>query len=227
MMNNNNEPCSVVVLISGSGSNLQALINQQQAGDLAINITAVISNRSDAYGLERAETASITTHTIDHNTFDSRKAFDRALQHQIDHYQPDLVVLAGFMRILSKDFVNHYRGRMLNIHPSLLPKYQGLNTHQRALDAGDKHHGVTVHFVTEELDGGPCVIQAQVPIQSNDTITSLAKRVQTKEHIIYPMAVQWFAEGRLKIVNDKENQTRVLLDETQLPSYGYQLESIN
>lgn len=213
-------PCRVVVLISGSGSNLQALINGQQDSTLPINIVGVISNKPDVLGLERAAKADIAHEVIDHKAFADREAFDQALAQAIDAYQPDLIVLAGFMRILTGDFVRHFQGRMLNIHPSLLPKYQGLHTHQRALDAGDDCHGVTVHFVTEELDGGPPVIQAIVPINNGDDANTLAKRVQAQEHIIYPMAVDWFAKERLSLQG-----SQVLLDNSVLPEYGYQLDS--
>ena len=160
-------------------------------------IAAVISNRSDAYGLQRARDAGIATRTLDHKAFEGREAFDSALIELIDTFNPKLVVLAGFMRILSADFVRHYAGRLLNIHPSLLPKYKGMHTHQRALDAGDSEHGCSVHFVTEELDGGPLVVQAVVPVESDDSAQTLAQRVHTQEHRIYPLAVRWFAEGRL------------------------------
>ena len=210
----------LVVLISGSGTNLQALIDARKAGDLPVNIRAVISNRPGVKGLERAEAAGIETLVIDHKAFDSREAFDAELQHRIDGFEPQLVVLAGFMRILTEGFTRHYLGRMLNIHPSLLPKYQGLNTHQRALEAGDKEHGVTVHFVTPELDGGPNVIQAVVPINAGDTPESLAQRVQRQEHVIYPMAVSWFAEQRLTM-DDQHS----LLDNEVLPPSGYVLDT--
>lgn len=206
----------VVVLISGSGSNLQALIDGMQNAELPINIVAVISNRPTVLGLTRAETANIPAVVLDHTGFADRTAFDRELVEVIDSYQPDLVVLAGFMRILTADFTNHYLGRMLNIHPSLLPKYQGLHTHQRVLDAGESEHGVTVHFVTAELDGGPAIVQAKVPVLANDDASSLAKRVQQQEHIIYPLAVKWFAEGRL-VMRD----SRVFLDNELLSSSGY------
>lgn len=212
------KPCRIVVLISGSGSNLQALIDGQKHHGLPIDIAAVISNRPGVLGLERAQQADIPASSLDHKDFADREDFDRALMQAIDQYQPELVVLAGFMRILTGDFVRHYQGRLLNIHPSLLPKYQGLNTHQRALDAGDSHHGVTVHFVTEELDGGPPIIQAKVPVLADDTPDSLAKRVQAQEHRIYPLAVQWFAEGRLGI-----NGQSVTLDGEPLASNGYQM----
>jgi len=191
--------CDVVVLLSGSGSNLQALIDSARAGDSPVRIRAVISNRADAYGLQRARDAGIDTAVLDHKLFDGREAFDQALIERIDAFSPQLVVLAGFMRILSGDFVRHYAGRLLNIHPSLLPKYKGLHTHQRALEAGDAEHGCSVHFVTEELDGGPLVVQAIIPVAPDDTPETLAHRVHGQEHQIYPLAVRWFAEGRLRL----------------------------
>ncbi|MGR3886146.1 phosphoribosylglycinamide formyltransferase [Pseudomonas sp. 1152_12] len=191
------QTCDVVVLLSGTGSNLQALIDSTRIGDSPVRIAAVISNRSDAYGLQRARDAGIATRSLDHKAFEGREAFDSALIELIDAFNPKLVVLAGFMRILSADFVRHYEGRLLNIHPSLLPKYKGMHTHQRALDAGDSEHGCSVHFVTEELDGGPLVVQAVVPVESADSAQTLAQRVHTQEHRIYPLAVRWFAEGRL------------------------------
>lgn len=211
---------NVVVLISGSGTNLQALIDAKQKGELPVYISAVISNRPAVKGLERAQLAGIETQVIDHTHFASRELFDSELQQRIDDYQPHLVVLAGFMRILTESFTRHYCARMLNIHPSLLPKYQGLNTHQRALEAGDSEHGVTVHFVTPELDGGPNVIQAVVPIDSGDTVDSLAKKVQLQEHVIYPLAVNWFAQKRLSM--DKHNS---VLDNEVLPPSGYVLDT--
>ncbi len=211
---------NVVVLISGSGTNLQALIDAKQKGDLAVNISAVISNRPNVKGLERAQLAGLETLVIDHTKFASRELFDCELRQRIDNYEPQLVVLAGFMRILTENFTRHYSARMLNIHPSLLPKYQGLNTHQRALEAGDQEHGVTVHFVTPELDGGPNVIQAIVPIDNGDTVESLAIKVQAQEHVIYPMAVNWFAQKRLSM--DKHNS---VLDNEVLPPSGYVLDT--
>lgn len=193
----------VVVLISGSGSNLQAIIDQTEAGELPITLCAVISNKATAGGLQRAQQHAIPAHVIAHQDFPDRESFDGALMQLIDSYDPDLVVLAGFMRILTSTFTQHYRGRMLNIHPSLLPKYQGLHTHQRALDAGDKTHGVTVHFVTEELDGGPKVLQAEVPVLPDDNAETLAARVLIEEHRIYPQAIRWFAEGRLRMQEGK------------------------
>ncbi|CAN7183387.1 phosphoribosylglycinamide formyltransferase [Pseudomonas sp. LjRoot71] len=207
--------CNVVVLISGSGSNLQALIDSIAHDSNPARISAVISNRADAYGLERAKQAGIATAVLDHKQFDGREAFDAALVEAIDAFDPQLVVLAGFMRILTPGFVRHYAGRLLNIHPSLLPKYKGLHTHQRALDAGDTEHGCSVHFVSEELDGGPLVVQAVVPVQSDDSPSSLAQRVHEQEHVIYPLAVRWFAEGRLQLAAQG-----AMLDEQLLPSTG-------
>ncbi len=192
-----------VVLISGSGSNLQALIDACANADYPAEVVCVISNRADVYGLTRAQNHGIPTEVLDHRRFDSRETFDAALQQLIDSYSPDLVVLAGFMRILTPQFVTHYLGRMLNIHPSLLPLYPGLHTHRRALEAGDVSHGATVHFVTPELDGGPAVVQAKVPVAAGDSEEILAKRVLTKEHIIYPLAVRWFAEGKLVLKEGK------------------------
>lgn len=203
--------CKVVVLISGSGSNLQALIDNIAAGENPACIAAVISNRGDAYGLQRAQAAGIATQVLDHKTFSDRESFDRALIEAIDGFDPQLVVLAGFMRILSGDFVRHYQGRLLNIHPSLLPKYKGLHTHQRALADGEREHGCSVHFVTEELDGGPLVVQAVVPIISGDTPDDLAQRVHTQEHRIYPLAVRWFAEGRVRLSEKGANLDGQLL----------------
>ncbi|KWV69382.1 phosphoribosylglycinamide formyltransferase [Pseudomonas paracarnis] len=210
------QTCDVVVLLSGTGSNLQALIDSTRTGDSPVRIAAVISNRSDAYGLQRARDAGIDTRSLDHKAFDGREAFDSVLIELIDAFNPKLVVLAGFMRILSADFVRHYEGRLLNIHPSLLPKYKGMHTHQRALDAGDSEHGCSVHFVTEELDGGPLVVQAVVPVESGDSAQTLAQRVHTQEHRIYPLAVRWFAEGRL-ILGDQG----ALLDGQLLAASGH------
>lgn len=210
----------IVVLISGGGTNLQALIDSVACGDIDADLAAVISNRPGVKGLERAANHGIAHHCIDHTRFENRDLFDAAMIRQIDEYQPDLVVLAGFMRILSADFVRRYAGRMLNIHPSLLPKYRGLHTHQRAIEAGDDIHGVSVHFVTEELDGGPLVIQAIVPVLKDDSEDALATRVQEQEHLIYPLAVKWFVEGRLRF-----EEGIPLLDDTPLPENGLQLDS--
>lgn len=189
----------IVVLISGSGSNLQALIDQTHSGRIPGQIKAVISNRPNAQGLQRAAAAGIETQMLDHKTFSAREAFDQALMQQIDSYQPALVVLAGFMRILTPAFTQQYTGRMLNIHPSLLPAYRGLNTHERALKDAVKEHGASAHFVTSELDGGPVVLQARVPVTHNDTPQTLAARILEKEHLIYPQVVRWFCQGRLRL----------------------------
>jgi phosphoribosylglycinamide formyltransferase-1 len=191
--------CNVVVLLSGTGGNLQAMIDSFQGPDQPARISAVISNRADAFGLQRARDAGIDTRVLDHTGYADREAFDAALIELVDSFAPHLVVLAGFMRILTAGFVRHYQGRLLNIHPSLLPCHKGLHTHQRALDAGDAEHGCTVHFVTEELDGGPLVVQSVIAVEPDDSPTSLAKRVHVQEHRIYPLAVRWFAEGRLSL----------------------------
>lgn len=192
----------LVVLISGSGSNLQAIIDEAANG-LPVEIRAVISNKANAYGLERAKRANITTRVIDHKAYADRESYDQALGDLIDSYLPKLVVLAGFMRILTPALVARFHGRMLNIHPSLLPAYRGLHTHQRALEAGDKIHGASVHFVTEELDGGPVVLQAEVPILADDDEETLAARVLTREHVIYPTVIRWIAEGRLEVADNR------------------------
>jgi len=201
----------IVVLISGNGSNLQAIIDASQNDGLPVEIRAVISNRPDAYGLARARAANIPAEVIDHKAFDSRAEYEAALQQLIDQHQPALVVLAGYMRILGDGFVDHYQGRMLNIHPSLLPAFPGLNTHQRALDATVAEHGASIHFVTNELDGGPVVLQAVIPVLPDDDAKTLAERVHTQEHQIYPLAIRWFAEGRLTAT-----ATAVLFDQQPL-----------
>ena len=210
------DTCDVVVLLSGTGSNLQALIDSDDIKASPATLRAVISNRADATGLQRAKDAGIATRVLDHKAFEGREAFDAALIEVIDTFKPQLVILAGFMRILSADFVRHYQGRLLNIHPSLLPKYKGLHTHQRALDAGDREHGCSVHFVTEELDGGPLVVQAVIPVESDDSAQRLAQRVHAQEHRIYPLAVRWFAEGRLSL-----DEQGALLDGQLLAASGH------
>lgn len=205
----------VVVLISGGGSNLQAIIDASRAAEFPAQVVAVFSNRPAVHGLARAADAGIPGKVIEHSGFTDRAAFDQALQYEIDQYRPDLVVLAGFMRILTPEFVANYQGRMLNIHPSLLPKFPGLHTHRRALDENQSEHGTTVHFVTAQLDGGPAIIQAKVPVNNDDTEQTLADRVLQQEHKIYPIAVRWFAEGRLKLIEEK-----VLLDGLILPPGG-------
>jgi phosphoribosylglycinamide formyltransferase 1 len=191
----------IVILISGSGTNLQAIIDAARKGELPVDIRAVISNRPAAAGLDRARAAGIHAEALDHREFDGREGFDRALAERIDAHAPALVVLAGFMRILTAGFVRHYQGRLLNIHPSLLPEFRGLNTHARAIEAGAECHGASVHFVTDELDGGPVVLQVQVPVHTGDTVEALAARVLEQEHRLYPLAIRWFAEGRLQLKN--------------------------
>ena len=197
------QPASLVVLISGNGSNLQAIIDQCADKHINASICRVISNKADVKGLARAEAAGITTQVIDHTQYADRETFDAALIEVIDQCKPDLVVLAGFMRILTEGFVTHFKGRLINIHPSLLPKHQGLNTHQRAIDAGDSEAGASVHFVTEELDGGPVIAQAKVPVEANDTAETLAKRVLTVEHSIFPAVIGWVADKRLHLENNQ------------------------
>jgi len=193
------EQTNLVVLISGSGSNLQSIIDNIKSGVINAKISAVISNVANVKGLQRALDNDIPAITLPHGDYASREAFDLKLQHAIDSYKPDLVVLAGFMRILTPEFAKHFRGKMLNIHPSLLPKYPGLHTHQRALDAGDKEHGTSIHFVTEELDGGPVVSQKSFPIESDDSADSLFEKVQKLEHQMYPQVIARFCEGKLKL----------------------------
>ncbi|MDQ5881438.1 MAG: phosphoribosylglycinamide formyltransferase 1 [Pseudomonadota bacterium] len=190
---------AIVILISGRGSNMEALLAAVARGELPVRIAAVISNRPDAKGLETAAAQGLPTAVVDHKGYAGREAFDAALAACIDGYAPDLVVLAGFMRILTEDFVRHYEGRLLNIHPSLLPSFPGLHTHQRALEEGVRIHGCTVHFVTPALDHGPVVVQAAVPVLDSDDEAALAARVLQQEHIVYPLAVRWFAEGRLRL----------------------------
>lgn len=201
-----------VVLISGSGTNLQALIDARALGGLGGDIVAVISNRADARGLERASAAGIATSVLDHRSFDGRDAYDSALADRIDHFRPDLVILAGFMRILTAPFVERYRGRLINIHPSLLPEFKGLHTHRRAIESGASRHGCSVHFVTPELDGGPVIARASLQVSAADTPESLAARVQALEHRLYPHCVSLFLEGRLRLLEDDI----ILLDGTPL-----------
>jgi len=195
--------CKTAILISGSGTNLQAFIDRVSAGALDLELTVVFSNREDAFGLERARKAGIPTACIAHGQFRDRASFDRAMAQKLDEWRPDLLVLAGFMRILGAAFVERYAGKILNIHPALLPAYPGLNTHQRVLDAGDKWHGSTVHFVTEELDGGPRILQGRLPVVAGESATQLAARVQTIEHQIYPEAAGWVGAGRVEYRNGR------------------------
>ena len=208
----------LAVLISGSGTNLQAIMDAQKAGTLDAEIAVVFSNRANAAGLERAAQAGIPTASLDHRDYPDREQFDQAMIEVLTPYAPDTVVLAGFMRILSAVFVRHYAGQLINIHPSLLPKYRGLNTHARALEAGDSEHGCSIHFVTEELDGGPLIAQAPIAVHANDTIDSLSKRVQQREHLLYPQVLQWRAQDRLELTDNG-----VVLDGKPLPAQGYAL----
>nr|ELR5224712.1 phosphoribosylglycinamide formyltransferase [Providencia rettgeri] len=210
----------IVVLISGSGSNLQSLIDSCHSGEIDAQIAAVVSNQGNAYGLVRAQKAGIPAFYLDATQYTDRQAYDTALLEYIEQYQPDLIVLAGFMRVLTAPFVNHFTGKLLNIHPSLLPKYPGLHTHRKALENGDKEHGTSVHFVTEQLDGGPVILQAKVPIFTSDTEELLIERVKTQEHTIYPIVVEWFISGRLSM-----HDGNALLDNQILPPNGYSIAS--
>lgn len=205
----------MAVLISGSGSNLQAIIDAVEKHQIAATLEMVISNKPGVRGLERAANAGIPTRVIEHQRYSTREDFDHALVACLKSSQPDLIILAGFMRILTPIFIAPFQGKLLNIHPSLLPKYPGLHTHRRALEAGDTEAGATVHFVTEELDGGPPIIRARVPIEADDDEEKLAARVLQQEHRIYPLAAQWFCEGRLHLDSD-----RVLLDNEAIPDSG-------
>ncbi|MDO6594000.1 phosphoribosylglycinamide formyltransferase [Neptuniibacter sp. 1_MG-2023] len=212
----------IVVLISGSGSNLQAIMDAIDTGQINGRIEAVLSNKAEAFGLQRAQNANIPAITLKHTDFEDRLSFDQAMIKEIDQYQPDLIVLAGFMRILTPEFVRHYQGRMLNIHPSLLPKYKGLHTHKRAIEAGDKEHGCTVHFVTEELDGGPLAVQGKVSVTMDDNEESLQQKVHAIEHVIYPLAVELYCANKLIWT-----QNGILMDGNTLPSQGYQVAPLD
>ncbi len=209
------EACRIIVLVSGNGSNLQAVIDSCD-DHLFGKVAGVISNKPTAYGLTRAHRHGIDTSCVIARAEETRAEYDARLQKAIDKYQPDLIVLAGFMRILSDELVNRYLGKMINIHPSLLPKYTGLNAHQRAIDAGDTEHGTSVHFVIPELDAGPVVLQAKVPVYEGDSAEDLAQRVHEQEHAIYPLAVKWFSQGRLTMDNN-----RCYLDGQELGPAGY------
>ena len=211
--------CRAAILISGSGTNLQAFIDAVAAGDLDLDLCVVLSNRPDAFGLERAEKAGIPTACIRHGDYPDRESFDRAVIEELDRFKPDLLVLAGFMRILSPMFVDHYEGRILNIHPALLPKYPGLNTHQRALDAGDEWHGSTVHFVTEELDGGPRILQGRLRVDPEETAGELQTRVQAIEHQIYPEAAGLVGSGRVVFKDGKSWVDDEVAEEPFVRSY--------
>lgn len=193
----------IAVFISGNGSNLQALIDACSADDFPAEIVMVLSNRPDAFGLQRAKDAGIPAITVDHKDFDTRSAFEDAMQKQLENYSIDLICLAGFMRLLEASFVNKWRDRMINIHPSLLPSYKGLNTYARAIDDGVKFAGCTIHYVRPEMDNGPIVMQAVVPIDQDDTPETLAAKIRIQEHIMYPRAVKVIAEGRTRISGNK------------------------
>lgn len=219
-MSESNSPKRLCVLISGNGSNLQAIIDRIEQNKLNAEIVGVIANKPNAYGLERAKNANIPALCIEHGQYEDREQYDNAMMEAIDKMAPDCIVLAGFMRILTPAFVNHYAGKLLNIHPSLLPKYKGLHTHQRAIDNGDKEHGVSVHFVTPELDGGPVIIQSKVPVFEDDNADVLADRVQEQERQIYPLVLQWFCDGRLSMSDNK-----AVLDGSELGLHGYASET--
>ena len=210
-------PPRLAILISGRGTNLQAFIDACARGELAAQISIVITNNPEAAGLQRAESAGLATRAIDHRDFATREAFDQALVNELQAASIDLVVLAGFMRILTPVLVEPFVGRLLNIHPSLLPNYPGMHTHRRALDAGDAEAGATVHFVTQELDGGPPVLQCRVPILPDDTAESLAARVAVQEHTLYPIAVRWYLQGRLQLAGEGAT-----LDGHVIPANGIQ-----
>ncbi len=192
------QPLKLVVLISGRGSNLRAILDAIRNGELPAVVEAVVSNRADAAGLAYAQQENIDTLALDADDYPDRDGYDRALQGLIDCFEPDLVVLAGFMRILTPGFVHHYQHRLINIHPSLLPAFRGLDTHRRALEAGAREHGASVHFVSEELDSGPVVLQVRVPVLADDTPATLAERVLQQEHRLYPLVIRWLAEGRIR-----------------------------
>lgn len=206
----------IVVLISGSGTNLQAIMDACQSGEINGKIVSVISNKADAYGLTRAKNAKIPTALFERKNFANNLEMDRAIAQHIEQLEADLIVLAGYMKILSDEFTLQFAGKILNIHPSLLPKYKGLHTYQQALDAGDTEHGTTVHFVTPELDSGAIILQAKVPIFPEDDIADIEERVKAQEIQIYPLVVKWFASDRLK-----EKEGKAYLDGKLLPENGY------
>lgn len=211
---------NIVVLISGNGSNLQAIIDAVNRGNINGKIVGVISNKVSAYGLERAKQAGIPTFVFSRKQFDSNLAMDNAIGTQIDALNADLIVLAGYMKILTAEFTQRFEGKVLNIHPSLLPKYPGLNTHERAMAAGDHEHGMSIHFVNEEVDGGAVILQAKVPIYPNDELDTLVQRVHAQEHRCYPLVVEWFCADRLRLQDGK-----AYLDNLLLPLYGYAIDN--
>jgi len=213
------KPCKTAILISGSGTNLQAFIDAVATGELSLDLSVVFSNNPEAFGLQRAEQAGIPTACIQHSDFPNRESFDAAVIAELDRFDPDLLILAGFMRILSPGFVSHFAGKILNIHPALLPSYPGLNTHQRVLDAGDAWHGSTVHFVTEELDGGPRILQGRLAVNPGETAAELEARVQAVEHQIYPLAAGWVGSGKVVYNGDHVIVGGVRKDEPEIKNF--------
>ncbi len=211
-----------MVLASGRGSNLQAILDAIHEDCLDARVALVLCNRPDAEALQRAAAAGVPTLTLDHRAFADRGAFDQAMIAAIDPHAPDLVVLAGFMRLLTPGFVAHYAGRLVNIHPSLLPAYPGLDTHRRVLEGGDHRHGATVHFVTSELDSGPAIVQGEVPVLPGDTPATLAARVLVQEHLLYPLALQWLCSGRVTL-----RDGRVCLDGESLATEGLRINALD
>lgn len=207
---------NLVILISGNGSNLQAIINACQKQQIIAKISAVFSDNPTAYGLERAKQATIPVIVIPRLNYTDKNVYNALLMNKIVSYKPDLIVLAGYMHILAVNFINHYLGKIINIHPSLLPKYPGLDTYRKALANGDKEHGTSVHFVTEKLDAGPIILQAKVPIFAEDKTQDVITRVQKQEHRIYPLVISWFVKGRLNLINNS-----VFLDGYKLSEYIY------
>ena len=207
------------ILVSGSGTNLQSFIDQVADKSLDLDIAVVFSNRSDAYGLTRAKNAGLRTVCIEHGDFEDRETFDRAVAAALDTFETELIILAGFMRILSPWFVKHFEGKILNIHPALLPRYPGLHTHARVLEAGDTHHGSTIHFVTEELDGGPGILAGRIAVTPGETASELQARVQAVEHQIYPQAAQLFATGRITYKNGDAWMDGQILDSPVVIDY--------
>jgi len=212
--------CRTAIMISGSGTNLQAFIDAVAAGELDLDLCVVFSNKPDAYGLKRAEEAGIPTACIRHGDYPNRESFDLAVIEELDRFEPALLILAGFMRILSPAFVKHYEGRILNIHPALLPKFPGLDTHQRALDAGEEWHGSTVHFVTEELDGGPRILQGRLRVDATESADELQTRVQAIEHRIYPEAAGLVGAGRVVFRNGESWTDGKVAPEPLVRDYG-------
>lgn len=213
-----NQLLSLAIVVSGNGTNLQAIIDSIKNHELDASIAVVVSNNPKAYALQRAQQAHIPTECLISKNYSNREDYDATLSQIIDNYQPDLIVLAGFMRILTPRFVSAYKGQMINIHPSLLPKYPGLKTYARALQAADKQHGSSIHFVTEEVDGGPLIAQTRIDILPDESVESLSSRVQTLEHQLYPLVIQWFCEQRIKLFNNS-----VIFDDKPLPNCGKQV----